>query len=89
MVPRAYLLARIQRDLFNLSITSTNNPISKSTDVYIYLSINFRSPMNVERRHVFCIQELYQYTLFHRTDILALHSAMFTSTDHGPVEADV
>lgn len=82
-------LARIQRDMFNLFITSTNSPISKNIDVYTYLSINFRSPMNVDRRHVFCIQELYQYTLFHRTDILALHSAMFTSTNHGPPKTDV
>jgi len=69
MVSRTFLLARIRRDLFILSITGTNSSMSKSIDVYTYLSINFSSPMNVDRRHVFCIQELYQYALFHRTDI--------------------
>jgi hypothetical protein len=82
-------LARIQRDLYHLSITNTDNPILKSIDVYTYLSINVRLPMIVDRRHVYCSQELYQYTLFHSTDILALHCAMFTSTNHVPLVADV
>jgi hypothetical protein len=89
MASRPVLLTRIQRDLCHLSITSTDNPILKSIDVYTYLSINFSLPMNVDRRHVFCSQELYQYKLFHGIDILALHSAMFTNTNHVLLVADV